>query len=87
MPACINRDLKAIYIHLPKVGGLYIENILMSFYNFKQIRFGRQDHDDFNENKNMTKFSDIKVKEESILQLRNKGLTMYFDSSDSPITK
>lgn len=85
--ACINRELKAIYIHLPKVGGLYIENILISFYNFKQIRFGRLDHDDFNENKNITKFSEINAKEESILQLRDKGLTRYFDSAESPITK
>jgi len=85
--ACINRELKAIYIHLPKVGGLYIENILISFYNFKQIRFGRLDHDEFNENKNITKFSEINAKEESILQLRNKGLTRYFDSAESPITK
>lgn len=85
--ACINRELKAIYIHLPKVGGLYIENILISFYNFKQVRFGRLDHDDFNENKNKKKFSEITVKEESILQLRNKGLARYFNSAESPITK
>ena len=57
--ACINHQLKAIYIHLPKVGGLYIENILIKFYGFKSIKFGRKDHDEFNEHKNIIKYNDF----------------------------
>jgi hypothetical protein len=31
----INHDLKAIFIHIPKNGGCYIENILKKYYGFK----------------------------------------------------
>ena len=31
----INHDLKAIYIHIPKNGGVYIEYILQKYYGFK----------------------------------------------------
>uniref|UniRef100_A0A6C0ID05 Sulfotransferase domain-containing protein n=1 Tax=viral metagenome TaxID=1070528 RepID=A0A6C0ID05_9ZZZZ len=33
----INDELKAIYIHNPKCGGVYIRNILCEFYGFKSI--------------------------------------------------
>ena len=31
----INHDLKAIYIHVPKNGGLYVEQILKRYYGFE----------------------------------------------------
>jgi hypothetical protein len=30
----LNHDLKAIYIHVPKCGGIYVAEILIQFYNF-----------------------------------------------------
>lgn len=85
--ACINRELKVMYIHLPKAGGLFIENVLKKFYGFETIKFGRNDHDEFNENKNLQKSTNFKIKPKMMLHLRNKGLIRYHDCDESPVTK
>jgi len=33
----VNHDLKAIYIHLHKCGGMYIGTVLINFYNFFEV--------------------------------------------------
>lgn len=43
----INHELKSIFIHLPKNGGLYIEQILEKYYNFKTYYFTHENHDFF----------------------------------------
>jgi hypothetical protein len=85
--ACVNHDLKAIFFHLPKTGGIYIENILMNCYNFKLVKFGRSDHDTFNEDKNMYKYDKIVNKHRSILYIRNKGLVRYYMCEEGPLTQ
>jgi hypothetical protein len=79
MDACcyVNHALKAIYIHLPKCGGLYIKNILSIYYGFKPVRFSREEHDLFNENKNHKKQNEIGEKFKRVLHLRNKGFVRY----------
>ena len=37
----INHDMKAIYLHIPKNGGLYIQNVLEKYYGFKTLYFTR----------------------------------------------
>jgi hypothetical protein len=48
----INHDLRAIYFHIPKVGGLYVEKVLEKFYNFKTFYFTANNHKDYNDNLN-----------------------------------
>jgi len=43
----INHDLKAIYFHVPKVGGLYIEKVLQKFYNFETYYITANNHNDY----------------------------------------
>lgn len=43
----INHDLKCIYFHIPKVGGLYITEILENIYDFKTYFFTSENHYDF----------------------------------------
>ena len=45
--ASINHELKAIYIHIPKCGGLYVQKILEEFYGFYTI-YNNKDLDDLN---------------------------------------
>ena len=33
----INHNLKAIYVHIPKTGGLYVEHILTNVYDFVKL--------------------------------------------------
>ena len=79
MSACcyVNHELKAIYIHIPKTGGIYIKNILETFYGFKPDFFYREDHDEFNENKNFRKLKNIQEKKRAVLYIRNKGFLRY----------
>lgn len=39
----INHKLKAIYVHVPKTGGCYIEDILETHYEFKRFSFDERD--------------------------------------------
>ena len=43
----INHDLKAIYIHIPKCGGTFIQNILSHYYNFDNIDLPHENHINF----------------------------------------
>ena len=76
----INHDLKAIYIHIPKNGGSYINKIITEFYNFTFVKyFCRKDHDEFNN------FSDkpCKYKDElGFVNIREKGIVNYLIGSE-----
>jgi hypothetical protein len=43
----INHDLKLIFIHTPKIGGLYISTILQKLYGFETYYFTHENHSDF----------------------------------------
>jgi hypothetical protein len=43
----INHDLKAIYIHVPKCGGVFVENILRKYYDFESIVLNNEKHKNF----------------------------------------
>ena len=72
----INHDLKAIYVHLPKNGGLYVQGILDKIYNFKTFWFTRHDHNEFNEFENREH-----VENNGFICLRKKGLMRYYITS------
>lgn len=55
--ACINHELKAIYIHIPKCGGLYVQKILEEFYNFEFINHNKGF--DYDKNKIEEEIEDI----------------------------
>ena len=71
----ICHELKAIYIHTPKVGGLYIEHILSKYYNFKTHFFTRPDHTKFNEKKT----SNLNGKC-GVLNIVKKGIIRYYQT-------
>ncbi len=72
----INHDLKSIFIHLPKNGGMHIQTILEKSYNFKTIWFTREDHDSFNDYENRDN-----PKDKGFIYLRKKGLLNYYRTS------
>jgi len=43
----INHELKAIYIHLPKCGGTFINSALQKYYNFTSIQLPHENHEQF----------------------------------------
>jgi hypothetical protein len=73
----INHDLKAIYIHLPKNGGLYIEKILDEFYGFKTMYFTHENHNEFSD----LKIEDIEPENNGFINFKNQGLIRYHMSS------
>ena len=73
----INHELKAIYIHLPKNGGLYIQKILEDFYNFKTLYFTHENHNEFSD----LNVSDIEPENNGFINFKKKGLLRYHMSS------
>jgi hypothetical protein len=78
----INHNLKAIYFHIPKVGGLYIEKVLQKFYNFQTFYITADNHsayfsEDNNRNDNRNNISEFK----GFLNIRTKGIYRYFINS------
>jgi hypothetical protein len=78
----INHDLKAIYLHIPKNGGLYIQNILEKYYNFKTIYFTRSDHylfdKDENKDNNIENYKNIT---NGFINIRKQGVFRYYSTS------
>ena len=73
----VNHELKAIYMHIPKVGGNTVKNILEKFYEFKTMYFINPDHLDYCIHEN-EKIGRHKIKMDKIHEyydLRN----FYFD--------
>jgi hypothetical protein len=75
----INHDLKCIFIHTPKCGGLFVEKILDHFYGFKTYYFTHENHDEFIDNKEQ---KDNLMECEGFLKIRKKGILRYFMSSN-----
>jgi len=79
----INHDLKAIYFHIPKNGGLYVENILNKYYGFKTLYFTREDHYKYDikekEEFNKLYFKNIK---NGFINIRKEGILRYLQTSD-----
>lgn len=76
----INHDLKCIYFHIPKTGGLYIEKILEKCYNFQTYYFTADNHLDYLEKSNFEKeyiFKEFK----GFLNIRTKGMYRYYINS------
>ena len=73
----INHELKAIYIHIPKCGGLYVQKILEACYNFKTLYFTHEKHSDF------INASDIisQTQYKGFLTIKKQGVLRYFMSS------
>lgn len=72
----INHDLKAIFIHTPKCGGLFIERLLGIFYDFNTYYFTHENHNEFvkkdiGNDKNPFGF----------LKITEKGVLNYYMSS------
>jgi hypothetical protein len=74
----INHELKAIYIHIPKNGGLYIEDILTKYYGFRTLYFTRNDHEEFTDSLN--NFDPNKLLN-GFIHIRKKGILRYFSTS------
>jgi len=73
----INHDLKAIYIHLPKNGGLYIEKLLEEIYGFKKMYFTHENHNEFSD----LNIEDIEPKNNGFINFKKQGLIRYHMSS------
>jgi hypothetical protein len=76
----INHDLKTIFVHIPKCGGLYVEKILDKFYNFKTEYFTHENHLDFIDQNGNDPMLD-KLKKNGFLHITKKGVLRYFMSS------
>jgi hypothetical protein len=66
----INHNLKAIYIHVPKTGGLYVEHILMRYYGFSRDYSIKCDNYGFVYSNNMFHFPS-----------ENRGVLKYYTNS------
>ena len=79
----INHDLKAIFVHVPKNGGLYIQNILEKYYNFKTIYFTRSDHylfdSDDNKDYNIENYKNIS---NGFINIKKQGVFRYYSTSN-----
>ncbi len=78
----INHELKAIYIHIPKNGGLYVEDILNKYYGFKTLYYTRPDHYKFmNDNDTNINFDSISLAN-GFINIRKQGIFRYCSTSD-----
>ncbi len=72
----INHDLKCIYFHVPKVGGLYVSEILEKVYDFKTYFFTAENNYDYIENPN-EQVDNYK----GFFEIRKKGMYRYYYNS------
>jgi hypothetical protein len=79
----INHDLKAIFIHTPKCGGLYVEKILERFYNFKTYYFTHEDHTKLFTSPNDTNRDYVNEDNQlqGFLKMTTGGVLRYYSSS------
>ena len=66
----INHELKAIFIHIPKNGGCFIENILCKYYGFELDYIIKPDNYGFDENEDTISLS-----------IQKKGVLHYYMNS------
>ena len=78
----ISHDLNAVFIHIPKCGGLFVEKILEDFYDFKTLYFTHENHDEFIDINNPKHvFEDDEDGNKGFLHLTKQGLLRYYMSS------
>lgn len=81
----VNHDLKSIFIHVPKCGGLSIQMLLEKQYGFKTAYFTHENHDTFlnPENNNPEKWilDSHQEKTKGFLHIHNQGIRRYYQSS------
>ena len=80
----INHELKAIFIHLPKCGGLTVQNILEQYYGFNTVFFSHENHEQFVDIRdNSELLLDVgQSKVEKCLQFNKMGFLRYYMSSE-----
>jgi hypothetical protein len=79
----INHELKVIFIHTPKCGGLYVEKLLEKYYNFKTYYFTHENHNEYftcNNDKNRENIEKDKNLN-GFLKITKGGVLRYFSSS------
>lgn len=72
----INHDLKCVFVHTPKCGGLYVQKVLEVFYGFHTFYFTHENHADFVDE------GDDPPNQHGFLRIRKQGVLRYFMSSD-----
>lgn len=79
----INHDLKAIFIHTPKCGGLFIEKLLERFYNFKTYYFTHENHTSLFTSENDVRREYVEEDEglQGFLKMTKEGVLRYYSSS------
>lgn len=82
----INHDLKLIFIHSPKCGGLFVEKVLNNFYGFKTYYFTHENHNLFIDNELNDNLYDTQQNEYPIvhgfLRITKQGVLRYFMTSN-----
>jgi hypothetical protein len=77
----INHELKAIFIHTPKCGGMFIERILENLYGFETYYFTHENHNDFLFNPEKIN-TDTTLSLKGFLRISKYGVLHYFKSSN-----
>ena len=78
----INHDLKAIYFHIPKNGGLYIQTVLETFYGFKTFYFTSEKHNEFLESNIPQKMHNFDNLINGFIKIRRRGIYQYYETSE-----
>ena len=76
----ISHEYKAIYFHIPKTGGLYIQRLLEKFYGFETIYFTHESHDNFTTS--IPKNYRISPPNLGFLFINKQGILRYYMSSN-----
>lgn len=77
----INHELKLIFIHTPKCGGLFVQQILEKFYQFETYYFTHENHELFVDTENTNNDSNETERTKGFLRITKQGVLRYFMSS------
>jgi len=76
----INHELKSIFIHIPKCGGLFTQEILDNYYNFKTYYFTHENHNMFIDNEYHCDSDSLIIN--GFLKITKEGFLKYYMSSN-----
>ena len=81
----INHELKAIYIHVPKCGGLSVQILLDKHYGFKTAYFTHENHSDYvlDKGDELQTIDTGQEKVQGFLRINKMGILRYFESSET----
>lgn len=74
----INHDLKCVFIHTPKCGGLHVQKVLEMFYGFQTCYFTHENHDLFVDEGDLAQ----PLTRHGLLCMRKGGVLKYCMTSD-----